>query len=601
MQTKTLLKPALLGALTSLAMSVSVAQAAPMPGPADSSFYTPPVMAGGNHGDLIWYRPATANLGPATPAANAWNVMYHSTDAKGAANIVTGTVIVPSAGWTNGGDRPVINYAVGTHGLAKNCAPSKQLAAGTDYEAANIAAALARGYAVLVTDNPGYTTGSESTYLSGKAQGHAVLDIFTAATQLPGAGIDADAPTAIWGYSQGGQTASFAGELVSSYAPDMNLSGIAAGGTPADFINTAEYLNASTGASFLLQAVIGLAEQYPEGIPLDSLASPYGKAEIEKVKADQCVFDTLFPYMNKDISEYTVGGQQLPELMAIPSVNQTLTAQRLGGTRIPVPVYQYHGTADEFIPIEQHTALKGRYCSRFGNVTFGVFPSEHIVTQFQAAPTVLDWLGDRFDGKSTSGTCLTFRPKPTSNANPGGGNFVVSLDEWPLDAKLHLATLDQEVLLPEDSTFTADTDMTAGTLDGTLDVPRFTSKLKILVNLDVRLDVTPAGRTTGTASLDNNGQLAVNGLARTNIGIRSAGFGWLQLPFGCATDGPVDFPVNFAGPVSSLGNGNLTFTGETTFPKITSCWPFNGLFTTLMSGPGQQYSFNVSPPEPTTW
>ena len=176
----------------------------------------------------------------------------------------------------------------------------------------------------------------------------------------------------------------------------------------------------------------------------------------------------------------------------------------------------------------------------------------------------------------------------------------MSLDEWPLDAKLHLATLDQEVLLPEDSTFTADTDMTAGTLDGTLDVPRFTSKLKILVNLDVRLDVTPAGRTTGTASLDNNGQLAVNGLARTNIGIRSAGFGWLQLPFGCATDGPVDFPVNFAGPVSSLGNGNLTFTGETTFPKITSCWPFNGLFTTLMSGPGQQYSFNVSPPEPTT-
>jgi hypothetical protein len=34
---------------------------------------------------------------------------------------------------------------------------------------------------------------------------------------------------------------------------------------------------------------------------------------------------------------------------------------------------------------------------------------------------------------------------------------------------------------------------------------------------------------------------------------------------------------------------------------MKSCGMFNSLFTTLMSGPGQQYSFNVSPPPPTTW
>lgn len=594
-------KPMLAGIATALAISAGVAQAAPMPGPADMSFYTPPVMAGGQHGELIWYRQATADLGVGAPAANAWNVMYRSTDALGAPNIVTGTVLVPSAAWSGSGARPVINYAVGTHGLAQKCAPSMQLAAGSDYESANISAALNQGYAVLVTDNPGYTTGDRPTYLAGKAQAHALLDLFTAATQLPGAGITTASKSAIWGYSQGGQTSATAGEVQRSYAPDMNLVGIAAGGTPADFISTAEYLNASTGASFLLQAVIGLAEQYPEGIPLDDLASAQGKAEIEKVTQDQCVFDTLFPYMNKDISEYTVDNKTLPELIAIPSVNDTLVAQQLGGSRIPVPLYQYHGQADEFIPIDQHTALKGKYCQRFSNVTFDVYPSEHIVTQFQAAPYVLSWLGDRFNGKSTLGTCLTLKPKPTSTANPGGGNFVVSLDEWPLDARIDLATLGQPVQLPEASTFTADTDMTAGTLDGTLSVPNFATKLKILVNLDVNLSVVPVGRTTGSASLDNNGQLSVNGLAKTDITVRSAGFGWLQIPFGCRTSSPVEFPVNFNGPISSLGNGGLSFEGETTFPRLTDCGLFNGLFTTLMSGPGQQYSFNIAPPAPTSW
>ena len=590
-----------LAATALLALAATGATAAPTPGPTGLSFYDPVASASGNHGELVWYRSATTELGPDAPAVTAWNVVYRSNDALDNANLVTGTVMVPSAPWSGGGERPVINYAVGTHGLAQRCAPSLQIANGSDYEAANLAAALSAGYAVLVSDNPGYTTGDTPTYLAGKAQGQAVLDLFTAATQIPDAGISAAAPSAIWGYSQGGQTAAFAGELLSSYAPDMNVVAVAAGGTPADFIDTAYYLNGSTGASFLLQAVVGLAEQYPGGIPLDELANEDGKREIANVTADQCVFDTLFPYMNKDIAEYTQDNQGLPELLAIDSVNNTLRAQQLGTRKMPVPMYMYHGQADEFIPLAQHTALKRDYCRRYSNVTFDVYPSEHIVTQFQAAPYVLQWLGDRFAGKGTWGTCLTFNPKPTSTANPGGGNFVVSLDEWPLDARIDLATLDQTVTLPEDSSFTADTDMTAGTLDGTLEVPDFSTKLNILVNLDVGLSVVPVGRTSGTVSLDNQGQLAIDGLAQADITVRNAGFSFLRIPFGCRTSSPVDFPVNFSGPVSSLGNGKLTFAGTTTFPSLTDCGLFNSLFTTLMSGPGQEYSFTVAPPAPRRW
>ena len=591
----------LCGLVAGLSAPLMTAQAAPMPGPQDVSFYSPPVAAGGERGELIWYRPVSVNLGHNAPAVQAWNVLYRSTDARGAPNLVTGTVIVPATPWTGSGARPLIGYAVGTHGLAQQCAPSIRLAEGKDYEAANIAAAASAGYAVLVSDNPGYTTGSTPTYLAGRAQAHAKLDLFRAASQIPAAGISSSAKAAVWGYSQGGQTASWVGEIKDSYAPELNLVGIAAGGTPADFPRTARYLEASTGASFLLGAVIGLAEQYPDKIPLDQLANGNGQSAIALGKT-QCVFESLFTFMNDSISEYTTGNRSLDQLLAIPSVNEAVTAQNLGNTRITVPVYQYHGRADEFIPIDQHVALKREYCRRFSNVTFGVYPSEHIVTQFQAAPHVLSWLGDRFAGRSTLGTCLTLRAAPTSTANPGGGNFVVSLDQWPLQASIQLDTLNQSVQLPEASRFSADADITAQSLNGGLSVPGFTTNLKIIgIPLDVRLQVDPVGDTTGSIALDNDGILSINGQARADITVRSAGFSFLQIPFGCKTSAPVNFPLSYSGPVSSLGNGNLSFAGTTSFPSLSGCGLFNSLFTTLMSGPGQQYVFTVVPPAPTTW
>ncbi len=597
MKTSTLVTAGLAAAL---ALSPILVQAAPVVGPGNSSFYTPPAQLEGDHGDLIWYRKATVDLGPDAPKVNAWHVMYRSTDALGAPNVVTGTVMVPTALWIGWTPRPVISYAVGTHGLAQDCAPSVQLSNGTDYESANIAAALKEGYAVLVSDNPGYTNGDTPTYLAGKAQGHAVLDIFTAASQIPGVGIRSNAKAAIWGYSQGGQTAAWAGELQKSYAPNLNLVGIAAGGTPADFPSIANFLDGNTGASFLMQAIIGLSTQYPDDIPINELANARGLTMMATAK-QQCVFEALFDVMNERIADYTLAHQSMPELLTIPSVNQRVTEQNLGGGPIQVPLYQYHGQADEFIPLEQHLALKEQYCQTYSNVTFDVFPSEHIVTQFQAAPYVLSWLDDRFSGKRAVGSCNTNKPRPESTANPGGGNFVVSLTDWLLDATIGLKTLRQDVTLPPESRFSADTDMTAQTLDGNLTVPAFLQKLNIILPLDVKIAVEATQPVSGSASLDNDGQLQVNGTVYTDLTVASAGFGALQIPFGCKTESPVVFPLSFDGPVSSLGNGNLRFNGTTAFPPMSGCGLFTGLFTTLMSGAGQTYSFTVKPPAPTSW
>lgn len=584
-----------------LALAVSSAYAAPVVGPADDTFFTNPAATAltGPNGDLLTYRVATVNLGTNAPATKAWNVVYKSTDSRDRPTAISGTVFVPTTAWSGTGARPVILYAVGTHGLATKCAPSRQFAQGTDYEAANINAALAKGYAVVVTDYKGGLNGVASTYLSGKAQGNAVIDIFRAAASIPNSGISTSAPAAIWGYSQGGQTAGWAAEQLTTYAPELKIVGVAAGGIPGDFLSTAAMLDDSIGFAFLGSAINGLSAQYPGQIPINLLATDVGKAALAKISTE-CVFEALFEFQNRSLGEYTVPNEDgtpatLDSLLEVETVRNVLVQQNLGNAKITVPMYQYHGQADEFIPLGQAIALKKNYCSKFSNVAFDLYPSEHIVTQFQAAPTVLTWLADRFAGKTAQSTCNTTAADPKATTNPGGGDFIVSLKSWPLNASVGLKTLAQTVVLPATSTFTADANVTAQTLKGSLNVPDFKQTLKIIgLPIQVGLKIAPAGDTTGSVSVDNAGQLKIRGTSPVDITVTSV----LGIPFGeCKTVKPVQFPLTFDGPVSSLGNGSLNFSGVTSFPLIQGCF-ISAILSGLMTGSGQTYSLTVSPPAP---
>lgn len=582
-------------ALAVAAMAPGVAMAA-MEGPSGNDFYEVPAVQTSNNGDLIWYRDATVDLGENAPVDKAYNVLYRSTDSLGAQNSVTGTVIVSNVAWTGAGERPTLSYAVGTHGLDQSCAPSKQLVAGSDYEIKNIRAALDKGYAVLITDYAGYTTGDVPTYLAGESQAHAALDIFRAAAQIPNAGIDLDAPSAVWGFSQGGQTAGWVGEIADDYADEIDLVAVAAGGTPADFPVVAEFLNGSVGSSFLLGGIVGLSEQYPADIPVNDLASLAGKAAIADYKT-KCTFEFLFDYINKPLSDYTVDSKTLEELLTVPSIKTRIEDQNLGTSGADVPVLIYHGTADEFIPIEQSVALKDDYCRRFDKVTYDVYPSEHIVTLFQATPGVLGWLDERFAGENQDNSCYSFAADPVSNANPGGGDFIVSLDAWNLDAELHLANLDQTVELPAETTITADANITDETLIGDLYVPDFYTELNILIKLTIGLSVEPVGQIVSETKLSRDGILSINGSTQANVLINTAGFSWLPIPFNCKTTEPATFDLNYEGPIADLGAGNIVFAGETEFAELECGW-FTSLFNSLVAGPGQTYNFRVVPPAP---
>jgi hypothetical protein len=90
----------------------------------------------------------------------------------------------------------------------------------------------------------------------------------------------------------------------------------------------------------------------------------------------------------------------------------------------------------------------------------------------------------------------------------------------------------------------------------------------------------------------------ISGSAWAKIRVNTVGFWFINLPFGCETKDPIEFKVDYDGPLSGMGHGGLVFTGETDFPRMTGCGLFNGLFSVLMSGPGQPYTLSVIPPDP---
>ena len=137
------------------------------------------------------------------------------TSELGEPNPVTGTVIVPTAAWKAPVRRPVVTISPrARRGSAISARHRLQIANGTEYDGGAIdRRRCKKGYAVAMTDYPGYTNGALPAYMAGMAEGHAVLDTVNAAQQIPGSGISSSAPVVIWGYSQGGQAAGWAAQL----------------------------------------------------------------------------------------------------------------------------------------------------------------------------------------------------------------------------------------------------------------------------------------------------------------------------------------------------------------------------------------------------
>ncbi|MDP3893856.1 lipase family protein [Nocardioides sp.] len=374
---------------------------------ADPDFYSTPASLPAANGDLVRFEPSEFYLDPlkvVRSPASVTRIMYRSTDRHGTPIAVTGTVLEPRLPWSGSGPRPIVGYAVGTQGLGDQCAPSRQLAAGSEYEGLFIEGLLTRGYGVVVTDYQGLGTEGVHTYMSREVTGRAVLDSIRAAQRLPGSGLPTSGPVAITGYSQGGGAAAAAGELAASYSPELKVRGIAAGAIPGDLAAVARNLDGSLYFGFLGYAVAGLAESYT--IDTAGMLNAQGEQVIDTLRG-QCTVESIATFPFTRSRDLTHDGRAITAHLDEEPYRTAVAEQLIGDGRRPAaPTLVTHSLLDDVIPYGVGRGVAQRWCGQGATLRLATNTAPtHVGGAIASYPEVFAFLEARFAGLPMVSSC----------------------------------------------------------------------------------------------------------------------------------------------------------------------------------------------------
>jgi alpha-beta hydrolase superfamily lysophospholipase len=334
-------------------------------------------------------------------------VLYKSTDRDGNPTAVSGFILVPGGAAPAQG-RKVLAYTHGTVGVASNCAPSLVtnpeqqplfLEGGDDL--------LNAGYVIAASDYQGLGTPGPHPYLVGDVEGMNALDSVRAARNLAEAA--AGDEFAVWGHSQGGHASLFTGQLSSSYAPELHLVGIAAGGPVPNLKDLfAVNIETTVGRILIAMALQSWARVYGDA-SLDQIVTPVARPLVGRI-AKNCLYNTnqiLASVPAALALDLTFLHTPLWEREPWKTILDTNTP---GAGRTNTPMLIVQGDADTIVAPDITTRLAIKLCAEGETVDLRLLPGiGHLQTGHVAAPAVVQWIGDRFAGKPAPTTCRLVR------------------------------------------------------------------------------------------------------------------------------------------------------------------------------------------------
>lgn len=403
-----LLTAAVLVSAALIAGSVRGASAAPAPVPEADPFYAVPAnVASYAAGAVIASRRITAIAYLLPIPADAWQILYRTNDAHGRPTATVTTLMVPRTAWSGTGTRPLVTYQTAEDGVAGKCAPSYGLRGGllgtqnaSGAESGLMLSALSNGWAVAAPDYEG----PDSQFLAGRMEGQAVLDGLRAAVAFSPAGLTPSTRLGIWGYSGGAFASSIASQLQPTYAPELNVQGVALGGVVGEIRKTIDAFSGSAVGGAIAMGVNGPLKAFPE-YDLGQYLSADGRAKVAAASGD-CISDAVGRYPFLSIAQI----EAFPGALDVPAVTNLLHANSpLGIPGTPTaPVYDYHATFDELAPIGPDRELVRRYCAAGAAVEHVEdLLAEHLSETVTGAPGALAFFSQRFAGKAPKNTCAS--------------------------------------------------------------------------------------------------------------------------------------------------------------------------------------------------
>jgi hypothetical protein len=372
--------------------------------PGSDPFYVPPAnYAARPNGAVLRVRTIEPLALGLPMLAHGTQILFRSIDSRGNPTADATSVLVPDAAWTGHGPRPIVSYQTAEDGVGNVCEPSYALQAGlaagssnAELETPLMALLLAQGWAVVTTDYEG----PHSQFLAGPQEGYAVLDGIRAALAQHPDGLSSAAPVALWGYSGGAFATAWAMHLRASHAPRLQFAGAALGGLPADLLTTMHNVDGGYGFGLVLGGLIGIARANPQA-KLFSLLNARGVAAFQASKA-ACTLGLVIPYAFQRLSSFTVSAQPY----GLPALRALLVANSPGPATTSAPIYDYHATADELVPLAVANGFVSKDCHAGDRVQIvRTSGGSHNTELLTGAPGAISFLAQRFAGEPAVNNC----------------------------------------------------------------------------------------------------------------------------------------------------------------------------------------------------
>ncbi|KZM69848.1 hypothetical protein AWN90_04360 [Nocardia terpenica] len=405
----------MLSAVTPVTGFPPQAAAAPLE-PQVDPFYQPPAgYESQPPGTILRTRPISfAALTLFKINVQSWQLLYRTTDLFGKPQAAVTTVVLPAGPQRM--NRPLVSHNLFYDSANPACGPShlyqqgaSAITAATGFqgqvELLGIAYELAKGWAVSIPDHEG----PQGHMTVAREPGYVILDGIRASEQFTPLGLNGkDTPVGLWGYSGGGMATGWAAEVQPTYAPELNIKGMALGAPVPDMRALLPLVG--TGESGLVGiGISSLAAAYPKfRDALDSHLTPQGLRVMERIRSRCLVLNVVAELFDNYQQYLTI---PVKEFMELPDVKETFDDATLGrnNPRVTAPLYVYQAALDTAVPMESTDTMVHNYCAGGAPVQYvRDHLSEHMLLAVWGQPSALNWLDNRFtEGAPTPVGCTT--------------------------------------------------------------------------------------------------------------------------------------------------------------------------------------------------
>ena len=364
---------------------------------APDAFYDPPADLPHKPGALLRSEPLKDVILPA--GIQGWRILYATTVDDSTPATAVATVFAP----TNPpkGPRPVIAWEHGTTGLLQKCMPS--LLSWPSKGILERNRIVMAGWVVVATDYSFAEKGGPHPYLIGEGEARAALDSVRAAHQL--SELTLDQRMVVWGYSQGGHAALWAGIVGPRYAPDLEIRGVAAI-APATNIRNIFAMNVEMDKRFGPYLARSYSRFYPD-ITFDQAVRPVALDAARQI-VNLCDF---LPPEDQEHIEALATTFEGPALAT--SSNKVLQArleQNTPSRPIQAPVLIAQGLSDVVVPPSVTDAYVEARCAAGQRLEYWTFAGrDHITIILRGTPLeepLIKWTTARFANEPQATGCV---------------------------------------------------------------------------------------------------------------------------------------------------------------------------------------------------